>query len=113
MRSVPPLGARGVVTGAIAIGTAATSILTTTIISIRTTISTVTSTARDKGIGNITRSIAEMRRMATGELRTSSAAMRVNSRAAVRAVVVAPVVRVELAELAAQGAREALAVPAV
>jgi len=54
-----------------------------------------------------------MRRMVIGELRTSSAAMRVNSRAAVRAVVVAPVVRVELAELAAQGAREALAVPVV
>ena len=113
MRWGPPLGAPGVVTGAIAIGTAATSILTTTIISIRTTISTVTSTARDKGIGNITRSIAEMRRMATGELRTSSAAMRVNSQAAVLAVVVAPVVRAELAELAAQGAREALAVPVV
>jgi hypothetical protein len=39
--------------------------------------------------------------------------MRVNSRAAVLAVVEAPVVRVELAELAAQGAREALAVPVV
>jgi len=51
--------------------------------------------------------------MATGELRTSSAAMRVNNRAAVLAVVVAPVVRAELAELAAQGAREALAVPVV
>ena len=101
------------VTGAIAIGTAATSISTTTIISIRTTISTVTSTARDKGIGNITRSIAEMRHMVTGELRTSSAATRVNSRAAGLAVAVAPVVRAELAELAAQGAREALAVPAV
>jgi len=54
-----------------------------------------------------------MRRMAIGELRTSSAAMRVNSRAAVLAVVEAPAVRAELAELAAQGAREALAVPAV
>ena len=113
MRWGPPPGALGAVTGAIAIGTAATSILTTTIISIRTTISTVTSTARDKGIGNITRSIAEMRRMAIGELRTSSAAMRVNSRAAVLAVVEAPAVRAELAELAAQGAREALAVPVV
>jgi len=46
--------------------------------------------------------------MAIEELRTSSAAMRVNSRAAVLAIAVAPVVRAELAELAAQGAREAL-----
>jgi hypothetical protein len=51
--------------------------------------------------------------MVIGELRTSSAAMRVNSRVAVLAVAVAPVVRAELAELAAQGAREALAEPAV
>jgi len=39
--------------------------------------------------------------------------MRVSNRAAVLAVVVAPVVRAELAALAAQGAREALAVPVV
>lgn len=49
------------------------------------------------------------------ELRTSSVAMRVSSRAAELAVAVAPgepAVRVELAELAAQAAQEALAVRA-
>jgi len=51
--------------------------------------------------------------MVIEELRTNSAAMRDNNRAAVLAVAVAPVVRAELAELAAQGAREALAVPVV
>jgi hypothetical protein len=39
--------------------------------------------------------------------------MRVNSRAGVLAVAEAPVVRAELAALAAQDAREALAVPVV
>ena len=113
MRWVLPHGALGAATGAIAIGTVATLRSTTIIITIRTTISIVTSTARDKVIGSTIRNTAEMLRMATGELRTSSAAMRVNSRAAVLAVAVAPVVRAELAELAAQGAREALAVPVV
>jgi len=71
LRSVPPLGARGAVTGAIAIGMAATSTLTTTIISIRTTISTVTSIARDKVIGSIIRNTVAMRLMVIGEQRTS------------------------------------------
>jgi hypothetical protein len=65
-------------------------------------------------VGSITRNIAEMRRMAIEEPRTSSVAMRVSSRAVAGelAVVVAPVVRVELAELeepAAQVAQEVLA----
>ena len=72
MRSVPPLGARGAVTGAIAIGMAATSTLTTTIISIRTTISIETSiAARDKVIGSIIRNTVAMRLMVIGEQRTS------------------------------------------
>ena len=106
MRWAPPLGALGGDTGAIAIGTAATSILTTTIISIRTTISTVTLTARDKGIGNITRSIAEMRLTAIEARPTNLVAMRVSSPETATDQV-AP------AELAAQDAREALAVPVV
>ena len=67
MRWVPPRGALGAVIGAIAIGTAATSTSTTTIISIRTTISTATSAARDKVIGSTIRNTAEMLRMETGK----------------------------------------------
>jgi len=106
------LGALGVAIGEIAIGTVATSTSTTTIIltGITTRTSTVVKLARATG-GSTTRNTAEMRPMAIEELRTNSAAMRVSSRAAVLAVVVAPVVRAELAELAAQGAQEALAVP--
>jgi hypothetical protein len=105
---VLPLGALGVATGDLAIGMVATWKSTTITTTIRTTISTVTSIGRDKVIGSTTRNIAEMRPMAIEELRTSSAAMHVSSRAAVLAVVVAPGVR---GELAAQGAQEALAVP--
>ena len=63
-------------------------------------------------IGSTIRSIAEMHRMVIEELRTSSAAMHVSSRAVAeeQAVVGAPVVRVELAELAVRVVREALAV---
>src|SRR5262245_51058681 len=90
---------------------AATSTLTTTIISIRTTILTGTSIARDKGIGNITPNTAETLLMATEEPRTSLAAMRVSSQAVAeeRAVAGEPVVRVGLAEQAAQAGREASA----
>ena len=110
-------------TGAIAIGTTATSTSTITIILTGTT--TRTSTGRTSIVvklaratgGSITRNIAEMHRMVIEELRTSSAAMRVSSLAAVLEVVVEPVVRVGLVELAeldvrvAQEALEALAVP--
>ena len=84
------LGALGVATGAIAIGTVATSTSTTIIISIRTTILTAMSAARDKVIGSTIRNTAEMLRMETGKRRINSAAMRVSNRAAVLAVVVAP-----------------------
>src|SRR5947208_15619397 len=67
LRWVPPRGALGAVIGTIAIGTAATSTSTTTIISIRTTISTATSAARDKVIGSTIRNTAEMLRMETGK----------------------------------------------
>jgi hypothetical protein len=60
--------------------------------------------------GSIIRNIAEMRRTVIEELRTGSVAMRVSSPAAELAVVVEPVVRVELAEPAAQGAPVARAV---
>ena len=65
-------------------------------------------------IGNIIRSTAEMRLTATEERRTNSVAMRAsNPAAAALAIAVGPAVRVELAELAARDAQEALAVPAV
>ena len=111
MRSVPPLGAPGVATGDIAIGTVATSKSITITTTIRTIISTATSTARDKGIGSIIRNIAETRRTVIEELRTNSAATRVSNRAVAEEleVVVAPAVRAGLVELAAQVAREARA----
>jgi hypothetical protein len=98
-----------VATGEIAIGTVATSTSTTTIIltGITTRTSTVVKLGKATG-GNTTRNTAEMRPMAIEEPRTSSVAMRGSSRAAELAVVVAPGV---WAELAAQGAQEALAVP--
>ena len=105
MRWEPPLGALGAATGAIAIGTAATSTLTTTIISIRIIISTATSAAKGKVTGNTIRNIAEMHPMVIEEPRTSSVAMRVSSRAAELAIArgapAEPVVRVGLVELAA------------
>jgi hypothetical protein len=70
---VPPLGALGVATGVIAIGTVATLRSTIIIITIRTTISTATSTARDKVIGSTIRNTAEMRPMGTGKRRISTA----------------------------------------
>src|SRR5436309_13706315 len=80
LRWVPPRGALGAVIGAIAIGTAATSTSTTTIISIRTTISTATSAARDKVIGSTIRNTAEWPPMAT-EIRPISTAARLEAKA--------------------------------
>jgi len=84
---VPLLGALGVVIGAIAIGTAATSISITIIISIRTTISTAMSAARDKVIGSITPNIVETRLTVTGERQISLEATTGSSPAAVTAPV--------------------------
>src|SRR5947199_1797369 len=86
-----PHGALGVATGAIVIGTVATSISTTIIISIRTTISTAMSAARDKVIGSTIRNTAEMLRMATGKQPTSLA---------VRELEIVPAVWVVLESLA-------------
>src|SRR5438128_8153611 len=69
---VLPHGARGVATGAIAIGTVATLRSTTIIITIRTTISTATSAARDRVIGSTIRNTAEMRPMGTGKRRINT-----------------------------------------
>jgi hypothetical protein len=74
LRWVPPLGALGAATGAIAIGTAEMSTSTTIIISIATTTSTATSAARDKVIGSTIRNTAETLPMGTGKQRTSSGA---------------------------------------
>jgi hypothetical protein len=71
---VPLLGALGVATGAIAIGTVATLRSTTIIITIRTTISTATSAARDRVIGSTTRNTGEMHPMGTGKQRISTGA---------------------------------------
>jgi hypothetical protein len=71
---VPPPGALGAATGAIAIGTVATLRSTTIIITIRTTISTATSAARDRVIGSTTRNTGEMHPMGTGKQRISTAA---------------------------------------
>jgi hypothetical protein len=87
LRLVPLLGALGVVIGAIAIGTAATSISITIIISIRTTISTAMSAARDKVIGSITPNIVETRLTVTGERQISLEATTGSSPAAVTAPV--------------------------
>jgi hypothetical protein len=83
--SVPPLGALGVATGAIAIGMVATSRSTTIIITTATTISTATSAARDKVIGSTIHNTAAMRLTETGKQRTSLVVR-------VRVVQVAPVV---------------------
>src|ERR1041385_3151123 len=80
LRWAPPLGAHGAVTGVIAIGTAATSTLTTTTISIRTTISIETSiAAREITIGNTTRNTEGMRLTAIEARPTNLGAMRVSS----------------------------------
>ena len=67
MHSVPPLGALGVATGAIAIGMVATSRSTTIIITTATAISTAMSAARDKVIGSTIHNTAEMHPMGTGK----------------------------------------------
>jgi hypothetical protein len=85
LRSVPPLGALGVATGAIAIGTTVTSTLTTTTISIATT----TSTASKEVSFSTTRNTAATRPMGTGKRRISTADV-------VRVAPVVPVVRVAL-----------------
>jgi hypothetical protein len=78
LRWVPPRGALGAATGAIAIGTAATSRSTTIIITIATTISTAMSAARGV-IGSTTRNTGETLPMGTGKRRISSAPMRASS----------------------------------
>jgi hypothetical protein len=102
---VPPPGVLGVATGAIAIGTAATSTSTTTIILTETPTETLTEgkLARETA-GSITRNIGEMLPMATGRRRISSVAMPASSLGAELGVGAAsgePVVRVGLVELAA------------
>ena len=84
MRSVPPLGAPGAATGAIAIGTAEMSISTTIIISIATTISIATSIAK-AATGSTIHNTAAMRLTETGKQRTSLVVR-------VRVELVAPVV---------------------
>src|SRR6059058_683662 len=110
LRWVPPRGALGAVIGAIAIGTAATSTSTTTIISIRTTISTATSAARDKVIGSTIRNTAEMLRMETGKQPISLA---VRGLEIVPAVRVASVVPEEPVARAAQVVLESPVAPVV
>jgi hypothetical protein len=118
LRWVPLPGGRGEATGAIAIGTAATSTSTTTIISIETPTgtSTVAKLARATN-GSTIRNIVVMRLTVTVEQRIGSVAMRASSRAAeleiARVASGEPVAREELAELAVQEAREALAELAV
>ena len=85
MRWVPPLGALGAATGAIAIGTAEMSTSTTIIISIATTISTATSAAKGKVIGSTIHNTAEMHPMGTGKQQISLVVR-------VRVELVAPVV---------------------
>jgi hypothetical protein len=102
-----------VATGAIAIGTVATLRSTTIIITIRTTISTATSAARDKVIGNTTRSTGEMLLMAIEEQRIDLAATLANSQEAaiVPAVVPELAERVALVVLESPAERVALVVP--
>jgi hypothetical protein len=74
LRWVPPLGALGAATGAIATGTAATSTSTTTIILTGTTTKTSTGAKLAKATdGNITRNIGEMRPTETGKQQISLA----------------------------------------
>ena len=125
MRSVPPRGALGVVTGAIATGAAATSTSTTTIITIRTTISIEITLieakpARATG-GNTIRNIVEMRHTAIEGPPTNLAVeVRVAPAELVDPVVLAELaVRVALVEpaalavLAGLAARAALVEPVV
>src|SRR6266436_9039077 len=72
LRWVPLLGALGAATGAIAIGTAATSTSITTIISIGTTIRTSIGVKLARATtGSTTRSTGEMLPMGTGKRRIS------------------------------------------
>jgi hypothetical protein len=82
LRWVPQLGVLGVATGAIAIGTAATSTSTTTIILTETTtrMSTGVRLARATG-GSTTRNTGEMRPMGIGKRRINSAARGLAARA--------------------------------
>jgi hypothetical protein len=91
-----------VATGAIAIGTVATSTSTTTITLIRTTISIATSTGvrAVKVTGSTIRNIAEMLLMATEEPQTSSV-VKVPAGPAVAEEPEEPVVQVGLGELVA------------
>src|SRR5436309_8696781 len=104
LRWVPPHGALGVATGAIAIGTVATLRSTTIIITIRTTISTATSAARDRVIGSTIRNTAEMLRMETGK-------QPINSGDVAPVAPVVPAVRVALVVLESPAARVASVVP--
>jgi hypothetical protein len=98
----PPPGALGVVTGAIAIGTAATSTSTTTIISTGTTTRTSTEVKLVRGTdGSTTRNTVATRRTATEEPRTSS----------VVRVLAEPVIAAVPEDLVVPVARAALAVP--
>jgi len=97
LRWVLPHGALGVATGAIVIGTVATSTSTTTIISIRTIISTAMSTARGKVTGNTIRNIVEMRLTVTGEQRISLVATTGSNPAAVTALALETARAAELA----------------
>jgi hypothetical protein len=85
-----------VATGAIAIGTVATSTSTITIISIRTTISTATSAARDRVIGSTIRNTAGMLRMETDKQPINSADV-APAAPVVRVALVGPEDPVELA----------------
>jgi hypothetical protein len=113
LRWVPPLGALGVATGAIAIGAVAMSTSTITIISIRTTVST----ASKEVSFNTIRNIAETLRMGIGRQPINSADV-APVEPAVRVALVAPedpvvsVVRVALVVLGDQVALVELAVRA-
>jgi len=126
LRWLLPRGALGVVTGAIAIGTAGTSTSITTIISIKTTTLTATTSieVRDKVSGSTIRNTAAMLPTVTGEQQISlaetnaaraeedraeegpvvSAELVVQAELAVRVVSAELVDREALAELASQEA---------
>ena len=108
MRWVPLLGAPGAATGAIAIGTAATSTSTTTIISIGTTIRTSIGVKLARATtGSTIRNIAETLRMGIGRLQINMGAQ-LEARVADRRVLeleLGPVVALEL-ELGPVAARE-------
>lgn len=110
MQWLAPLGAPGAATGAIAIGTVATSTSTTIITLIKTTILIETSTGdrADKVTGSIIRNTVGTLLTATEEQQTGSV-VRVPAELAVVAASAEPAVQVGLAELAAQVAQVALA----